>query len=137
MFRIIFWTEYEYEYIHNTKVEQIWIFKYFHLKYSNIIIVEYSNITWNTGIKFCISRIPRSKLCHLSLPSLYSEGSLALGVAFSVCPSVRQSVRMTQIFHLHVFARAYCTPGLVLFNIAILQIIQISSMSPLSSKFVL
>ena len=54
-----------------------------------------------------------------------------------VCLFVRPYVRMSQIPHLHGSARAYCTPGLVLFNIAILQIIQISSMSPLSSKFVL
>ena len=58
IFRIIFWTEYEYEYIRNTKVDRIRIFKYFWLEYSNIIIVEYTNIPWTTaiGFKFCIFR---------------------------------------------------------------------------------
>ena len=40
---IIFWTEYEYEYICNTTVDRIRIFEYFWLKYSNILaqIFEY------------------------------------------------------------------------------------------------
>ena len=43
IFGFTFWTEYEYEYICNNQVDKIRIFKYFGLKYSNIIwpIFEY------------------------------------------------------------------------------------------------
>ena len=78
---IIFWTEYEYEYICNTTVDRIRIFEYFWLKYSNIFssniwiffvrifenhfgqILKYS--IEQRGHTACIPRIPRSQLCYL------------------------------------------------------------------------
>ena len=78
---IIFWTEYEYEYICDTTVDRIQIFEYFWLKYSNIFssniwiffvrIFEYhfgQTLKYSIeqrGHKACIPRIPRSQLCYL------------------------------------------------------------------------